>query len=454
MIRAVLAKDLRVLRRSPALLALVILYPLLIAVGLGIALTREPEPPTVAVVNLLPKDGAGTVTISGQKLSLADLQGSLAGRDVKTVDVASREKAVAMLKAGTIDGALVIPADAATTLANELTSGGVSAGPELEVLYRSSGPLDGTLVRALVAARLRSAERVLAGEIVRVATGFLGILRDGGKIEILGQSIDVLGLKSAEAVVTAGASQLPESKRSGLDAAAEFARLARQNLDLSDDILRTVAKPLNVKETAIGEQSGSKTLKGFAVGVAAALSVMLVAMTLGAGLLASEREEGTMRRLLRGGHGAWRLTVAKLLGGGIVAAGSGLLLLLGIAIAGAASWAGAPLWIPALLLAGAAFAAFGVLLGAGLRDARAATLAAILLAVPIAVIALIPDQAVSGALGSALDALSAVLPFQPARELLDGAVAAQVNAGAGGQLLAQCAFYAVAAGVLVRRARA
>ncbi len=48
MIRAILAKDLRVLRRSPALLALVVLYPLLIAVGLGLALTRDPEPPTIA----------------------------------------------------------------------------------------------------------------------------------------------------------------------------------------------------------------------------------------------------------------------------------------------------------------------------------------------------------------------------------------------------------------------
>jgi ABC-2 family transporter protein len=454
MIRAVLGKDLRVLRRSPALLALIVLYPLLVAVGLGLALTREPEPPTIGVVNLLPTGSDGTVTISGQKLSLADLEGSLSGGgDVTTVDLGSREEAVRQIEAGQLDGALIVPEDAASKLGNSLTSGGVSPGPTLEVLYRSSGPLDGTLVRALVANRLRQAERVLAGEIVRVATGFLEILRDGGSFEVLGQKIQVLGLRSAELVVQAAASELPESKRGGLEQAAKFARLARENLDLSDDILRTVAKPLDVKETAIGE-GGDRTLSGFAVGVAAALSLMLVAMTLGAGLLASEREEGTMRRLLRGGSGAWKIVSAKVVAAGLVAASSGLLLLVGVAAFGATGWSGAPLWPPALLLAGAAFAAFGVLLGAGLRDARAATLAAILMAVPVAVIALLPEQAVTGAFGTALDAISALLPFKAAREVLDAAVAAEVDAGAAGQLVAQCAAYAGVAGLLVRRARA
>lgn len=454
MIRALLAKDLRVLRRSPALLTLIVLYPLLIAVGLGLALTREPEPPTIGVVNLLPKGADGTVEISGQKLSLADLEGSLAGGgDVKTVNIATRERAVREIEAGRLDGALVVPEDAASKLGNSLTTGGVSPGPTLEVLYRSSGPLDGTLVRALVANRLRQAERVLAGEIVRVATGFLTILRDGGSFDVLGRKIQVLGLRSAQLVVQAAATQLPESKRGGLEEAAKFAQLARENLDLSDDILRTIARPLDVKETAIGE-GGDRTLSGFAVGIAAALSLMLVAMTLGAGLLATEREEGTMRRLLRGGRGAWRIVAAKVAGSGLVAAGSGLLLLVGVAAFGATGWSGAALWLPALLLAGWSFGAFGVLLGAGLKDARAATLAAILLAVPVAVIALLPGQAVSGTLGGVLDAISALLPFKAAREVLDAAVAAEIDGGAAVQLVAQTAVYAGLAGLLVRRARA
>lgn len=452
MIAALLAKDLRVLRRSPALLGLIVLYPLLVAVGLGLALTREPQPPKIAVVNLLPPGADGTVTIGGQKISINDLQQSIAGGDVQSINLSTREAAVDQIEAGEIDGALVIPANAASRLRATLESGGVLSGPELEVLYRSSGPLDGTLVRAVVASRLRTAERALAGEIVRVAGGFLQILRDGGTLEILGAKISVIGLQAAEILVSDGAKAVPESKRNGLEQTAKFARLARENLATADSILRTIAQPLAVKETAIGEGK-DRTLSGFAVGVAAALSVMLVALTLGAGLLAGEREEGTLRRLLRGGRGAWQVVSAKTLGAGLVAGASGLLLLVGVAIFGATPWSGAPWWIPASLLGGLAFAALGVLLGAVLRDARAATLAAILLAVPVAVIALIPDQAIGGAAAGALDAVSAVLPFAPARAQLDAAVAADAAWGSAAQLVAQLAAYVGLAGLLVRRAR-
>ena len=453
MIRALLAKDLRVLRRSPALLVLVVVYPLLIAIGLGLALTRDPQPPKVAVVNLLPPGVGGEVTIGGQKLSIADLSSSIAGGDVRSIDLDDRAEAIRMIEAGTIDGALVIPENAASKLRSTLTSGGVTAGPELEVLYRSSGPLDGSLVRSLIASRLRTAERALAAEIVRVATGFLGILRDGGTLEVFGQKIQVLGLQAAEILVRGAAENTSGGERSGLEQVGRFARLARENLNLSDDILGTIARPLDVRETAVGESEG-RTLSGFAVGVAAALSLMLVAMTLGAGLLAAERDEGTLRRLLRGGKGAWRVAAAKALGAGLVAAGSGLLLLLGLAALGAAPWESAPWWIPAVLPAGLAFAGLGVLLGAVLRDARAATLAAILLAVPVAVIALIPPQVIGGAAADALSAVSAVLPFAPARTLLDASVASVPDWAAAGQLVAQLVGYTALAGLLVRRARA
>jgi ABC-2 type transport system permease protein len=451
MIRALLSKDLRVLRRSPALLALIVIYPLLIAVGLGLTLTRDPSPPKVAVVNLLPKTGEGTVKVAGQTISIADLSGSLAGGDVQSINVPTRAKAVQLINAGKIDGALIIPEDAADKLTAQLTTGGVSSGPKLEVLYRSSGPLDGTLVRALLASRLRIAERALASEIVRVASSFLTVLRDGGTFDVLGIKVQVLGLKAAEIIVRGAAKTAPASERNGLEQSAKFAQLARENLDLSDNILRSIASPLNVTETGIGDKH--RSLSGFAVGVAAALALMLVAMTLGAGMLASEREEGTMRRLLRGGRGAWRVASAKTLAAGFVAALSGLLLLVGVAIFGATPWSSAAWWIPACLFGGLSFAAFGVLLGAALRDARAATLAAILLAVPVAVIALVPPQAIGNHAHQLLDAISAILPFAPARSLLDAAVATQPDWAAGGQLIAQVVVYTALAGVIVRRTR-
>lgn len=453
MIRALLGKDLRALRRSPALLALVILYPVLIAVGLGLALTRDPEPPKVAVVNLLPPGTAGEVKISGQTISVEDLERSIAGGDVRSIDLPSREAAVRAIEAGTIDGALVIPKNAANDLRASLESGGVTGGPRLEVLYGASGPLDGTLVRAVIASRLRTAERAVSTEIVRVASGFLRILRDGGTFEVLGQEVSVIGLRAAEILVAAGADSAPAGQQRGLEQAARFARLARENLGVSDAILRSIATPLKVTETAVGGDA-DRTLSGFAVGAAAALSLMLVALTLGAALLASEREEGTLRRLLRGGRGAWHVVTAKTAAAGLVAAGSGALLLVGVALFGASPWSGLPWAIPAVLLGGLAFAGLGVLLGAALRDARAATLAAILLAVPVAVIALIPDQAIGGAAATVTGAVSALLPFAPVRAQLDAALATEPDLGAALQLLAQVAVYVGAAGLLVRRSRA
>lgn len=453
MIRVLLAKDLRVLRRSPGLLLLVVLYPVLIAIGLGLALTRDAPTPRIAVVNLLPQGKDGAVEISGQTLRLADLERSLAGGRVETITVKTRQEALRQIDRGELDGALVIPADAAIRLRGQLASGGVASGPELEIIYRESGPLDGALVRSLVGSRLRTAERALASEIVRVSTQFLALLRDGGSIGVFGRQVEVLGLLRAEEIVARAARSAPASQRADLERVEAFARRARENLNLSDRVLRTVAQPLQITETPVGRQQG-RTLSGFAVGVAAALSLMLVAMTLGAGLLASEREEGTARRLLRGGRGALSLVLAKAGAAAVVAAGSGALLLVGLAAMGAIAWSAAPFWIPGLATSAAAFAGLGVLLGAALREARAATLAAILLAVPVAVAALIPAQRVGGVMAQLLDALSTVVPFAAAREALDAAVAGQWLAGAAVHLVLLLAGYAVLATVLVRRARA
>ena len=49
--RWLLAKDLRILRRSPVLTALLIVYPAVVAVLIGLALSRGPALPRVAFLN-------------------------------------------------------------------------------------------------------------------------------------------------------------------------------------------------------------------------------------------------------------------------------------------------------------------------------------------------------------------------------------------------------------------
>jgi ABC-2 type transport system permease protein len=56
-VRWLLAKDLRILRRSPMLVALLVLYPVVVATLIGFALSRGPDKPRVAFANLVPSSG-------------------------------------------------------------------------------------------------------------------------------------------------------------------------------------------------------------------------------------------------------------------------------------------------------------------------------------------------------------------------------------------------------------
>ena len=52
--RWLLVKDLQILKRSPLLVALLVLYPIVISVLIGLALSKGPDKPTVAFVNQVP----------------------------------------------------------------------------------------------------------------------------------------------------------------------------------------------------------------------------------------------------------------------------------------------------------------------------------------------------------------------------------------------------------------
>ena len=52
--RWLLLKDLQILRRSPLLTALLVIYPIVLAVLIGFAISRGPEKPRVAFLNQIP----------------------------------------------------------------------------------------------------------------------------------------------------------------------------------------------------------------------------------------------------------------------------------------------------------------------------------------------------------------------------------------------------------------
>ena len=69
--RWLLLKDLQILRRSPLLVALLVLYPVILAVLIGLALSAGPSKPKVAFANLVPP-GQSTFSVGGKSVDAAD----------------------------------------------------------------------------------------------------------------------------------------------------------------------------------------------------------------------------------------------------------------------------------------------------------------------------------------------------------------------------------------------
>ena len=100
-----LRKDAVLLRRSPALLLVLVVYPILVALLVALALQSDERRPDVAVVNL---DTSGrTVDVGGNRLSIDDYIDRLAEDvDVRRLDA---EAAADALDAGRVSAVLTIP---------------------------------------------------------------------------------------------------------------------------------------------------------------------------------------------------------------------------------------------------------------------------------------------------------------------------------------------------------
>jgi ABC-2 type transport system permease protein len=235
----------------------------------------------------------------------------------------------------------------------------------------------------------------------------------------------VLGLGPAEQLLRGTEEELPSGSpaREDIQRVIEFARLARENLDLSDEVLASVGQPIRV-DAEVVEGARSATLSSFAVALAVTVSLMFVTLLLAAGTLALEREENAFRRLVRGLVSRTGLLVEKV---GLAAACSlvvALLMLAGLAAFVGLDPARAPLWALAAGAGALAFAAMGAAIGALTRDVRAASLLAFMVSLPIAFIALVPSGTVGAGLYEATRAVSALFPFAPSlaalRAALDG----------------------------------
>jgi len=412
--RWLLVKDLRILRRSPLLVALLVLYPIVIAVLIGFAISRGPDRPEVAFYNGLPRP-EDAIKLGGTEIDLSSQAGQLFD-EIEPVPVRTRAEAIQKVRDGDVLGALIIPSDLTRKLESGLEPGTV------EVFYNAEDPAKRRFVQNTINSQVQVANAALTKLVAREALRLLGLIQTGGEYQFLGSTFDVLGLERSERILRRARRRLPVGSplRAEMDRVIAFSRLARDSLSFSDDVLAVVGDPLRARARAIS--GGSTSLNSFAVALAVAVSIMFITVLLAAGALALEREENAFSRLVRGLVSRTALLLEK---AGLAAVCSlvvCLLMLAGLGLFVDLRWERFPLWIAALVAGALAFAALGLAIGALTREVRAASLLAFMLSLPLAFLALVPSGAVAPALYDLIRVVSALFPFKPTLDALDAAL--------------------------------
>jgi ABC-type Na+ efflux pump permease subunit len=453
--RWLLGKDLLILRRSRVLVGVLVIYPIAIALLIGLAISRSPGKPKVAIVNLAPP--GATVELGGSKVEVGRYYSQLFS-EVQPLKVATRAQALEKVRSGEALAAVVIPANIAAKLSSVLSQG------QLEVIYNGDA-LEQNLAQSKIQAAVAQANLELSEQIRQLASRGINLLLQGGDLSQLGIAQPrLLGLEALPKVLSGViARQPPGRDRQELRRIKELADFAARNLNISKEVLATVGQPVQAHSSLV---RGRRTpLDTFAVVVAVSISLMFVCVLLAAGGIALEREDNTLARLTRrppgggGGLGGVLITreglvVEKLLLAGGCAFVLAFAMLAGIGAFVALEWSRIGLWLLALLAGALAFGALGVAIGALAREVRAASLLAFLLSLPLAFLALVPAGAVAPALYDAIRAISAVFPFKAALQALDNAVngAEPALAGSLAHLLALTLLFGGLARIGLRRA--
>jgi len=386
-----LRKDLLVLWRSPLLLSLLIVYPLLVAGLVGAVAGYGSSKPRVALVD---EDHLPAVAhIGGRAFRISDAIDEV-GKNVHLVRM-SRDDAASQLRSGRVVATLTVPPGFLAELKSGLTS------PNL--VYQTTHGGISSRVTQQVQALVYSLNRRLQEAFVQTDLRYVRLIQHGGTATFAGKEYDVLGLDRMHNLLL----QLPKSPQR--DRVAEFARIAGVALGQTGNLLAATASPIGLERAP--EKSRSSLLSAQVQSYALALTITFLALLLAAGALAAERDENAIGRLARGLVSLGQLVWAKVALAAVVAVALGLAIALvfGViveagGVVGGEPWARLPLLVVGLALAGASLGALGALLGALAREARTASLVAVLVVMPIVFLGLVPKQ-VAPAAGWISDAL-------------------------------------------------
>lgn len=420
--RWLLLKDLQILRRSPLQLALLVLYPIVIALLVGFAMTRGQEQTTVALYNAMP--AGESLGFGGEEVDGDEIRDQLCDR-VDCIEAEGTEEAKRMVESGEATAAVIVPEDFGDRIASLASLN--PRPPEIQVVVNGSDAVASQVTDDRIDAMLGEANLLIAKRLSEAANQYLDLILRGGEFDLFGRQIEVLGLQKSEQILKRIAPKLPSgTDREELTRAARFAQLATDNLDLATPLLTAITQPIKAEKVEVGDDAPS--LDTFGIAVTTAFALMFVTVLLVAGSLALEREENAFTRLTAGLVSRGQILIAKIGLGTVIGFGVALILLVGLGLFIGIEWGRAPYWLLALIFAAAAFSAGGAALGAATGEVRAATLAAVMICLPVALLSLVPDDAVGSAVETMIDVVSAIFPFRPA---LDAMTAGLELSGAG-----------------------
>ena len=384
-------KDLRVLRRSPLLVGVLLVYPLLVAGLVGLVAGYGSSKPRVALVDEdhLPP----VVRVGGREFRIAGAIDEV-GKNVHLVRMSPGE-ADRALRSGRVVATLTVPAGFLSELRSSLTS------PNL--VYQTVRGGISSRVTQQVQALVYALNRRLQSAFVATDLHYVQLILRGGTATFAGRRYDVLGLERMRALLA----RLPKSP--ARDRVSEFARIAGVALGQTGNLLASTANPIGLERAP--ERSRSSLLSAQVQAYALALTITFLALLLAAGALAAERDENVIGRLVRGLVSLGELLWAKVVLAALAALALGLVIavVFGViveagGVVGGEPWARLPLLGVGLVVAGASVGALGALLGAVAREARTASLVAVLVVMPIVFVGLVPKQ-VAPAAGWISDAL-------------------------------------------------
>src|ERR1700729_1095679 len=256
--RWLLVKDLQILKRSPLLVGLLVVYPIVIALMIGFALSSPPGKPKVALYDAVPP-GQTKLRLGNQEISISMYANELS-QSMEPIKVGSREEAIAKVKNGQAEAALIIPADIVSQINNLITQG--VGSPTVELVLNSKAPLERQFAQQAIAARGSQVEQAVSKQVLQVAVQDLQRVLDGGSLNFLGQNIPLLGLKNSRAIVQGAIASLPPGSdlRPALQQVANFANLAIEGLGFATPVLGSIGSPLTVQTTELaGETTPTDT---------------------------------------------------------------------------------------------------------------------------------------------------------------------------------------------------